>query len=199
MNQINFFFKFSLIEDFRIKITRQERQNEDTDTGNLSQDATHLILFDIEFIDGRHLNFVRFVADLRFFTRHGQFEKSLFDGRTELFEFLVTRRAEFQQLGYLQQSVLFHFNLDFYQYNRLIKTYVRRVLDGNAEFAQIATEFFDTVVIALDGVSGELLQSTGQSLGFGHLTRSNSRTLFVENVLDFDCKYFTVLVELLST
>ena len=77
--------------------------------------------------------------------------------------------------------------------------YVWCVFDGDAEFAQITSELFDAVVVALDGVGGELLQTAGQPLGLADLTRSDARTLFVEDVLHFDGEYLPERVELLGT
>ena len=76
---------------------------------------------------------------------------------------------------------------------------MRSMFDRNAQFAEIAAELFDSLVVALNGVGGELLKSTCKSFSFGHLTRSNTRTFLVENVLNFDGKNLAVVVELLST
>lgn len=73
------------------------------------------------------------------------------------------------------------------------------VFDRNTQFSQVATKFLDAIVVALNGIRGELLQATSQSLGFSHLTGSNTRSFLVENVLYFDGKDFTVLVKLLGT
>ena len=76
---------------------------------------------------------------------------------------------------------------------------MRGVFDGDTEFSQVASEFFDAVVVSLDSVSGELLQSTRQPLSLTDLTRSDTRALFVKDVLHFDGKYLAEVVKLLGT
>lgn len=67
------------------------------------------------------------------------------------------------------------------------------------EFLQVAAELFDSLVVSLNGVGGELAQFIGEPLCFGHLARSYAWSLFVEHELEFDGENFPVLIELLST
>ena len=80
----------------------------------------------------------------------------------------------------------------------MLDTYVRGVLDGNAKFAQVAAEFLDAVVVALDGVSGKLLEPTRETLSFGHLAGPDAGPFFIKDVLDLDGENLAKLVKLLG-
>ena len=76
---------------------------------------------------------------------------------------------------------------------------MRGVFDGDTEFSQVASELFDTIVVSLDGISSELLQTTCQPFSLADLTRSNTWSLFVKDILHFDGEDLTEGVKLLGT
>ena len=78
----------------------EEGQQEDAHSGNLPQDATGAVLFDVELIDSRHLHFIRPVG-LDTVPRSRNLEQSFLHSRTELLELFVVLRAQFEQFRYL--------------------------------------------------------------------------------------------------
>lgn len=73
------------------------------------------------------------------------------------------------------------------------------MLDGHTQLAHVAGELLDVLVVAGDGVMGELGDLGGESLRLGDLAGTHARTLLVEDVLDLHGEDLAKLVELLGS
>lgn len=60
-------------------------------------------------------------------------------------------------------------------------TGLRRVLDGQAELAQVAAELLDALVVALDGVRRELRQLVSDALRLRHLPGPAPRNITIQH------------------
>lgn len=78
-----------------------------------------------------------------------------------------------------------------------VMIYLRRVLNRKTQFLQIAPKILDSLIVALNGVRGELAELVGESFGLGHLARSQAGSLLVEDVLQLHREDLAVLIELL--
>lgn len=73
------------------------------------------------------------------------------------------------------------------------------MLDRKAQFLQIAAKLLDTLIIALDGVRGELAELIRESFRLRDLAGPYAGPFLVEDVLQLHREDLSVLIELLCT
>lgn len=72
------------------------------------------------------------------------------------------------------------------------------MFDRKTQFLQITPKLFDALIIPLNSVRCELTKLVCESFRLCDLTRSHTRPLFVEDILQLHRKDLPVLIELLG-